>query len=127
MEDDVAAGHPMLAALCVSKIRPGIPARGFFLVARVLGVYSGDPTGSEAGAFRDRAAACAFFLWKLVSASGARRLVKNPNEIAPVGCRLVIRCELARQASGRVPPVQWRLWLSLEIAGDHVIGGLNFT
>ena len=28
MEDDVAAGRPMLAALCVSKMRPGIPARG---------------------------------------------------------------------------------------------------
>jgi hypothetical protein len=34
MEDNVAAGRPMLAALCVSKIRPGIPARGFFSVAR---------------------------------------------------------------------------------------------
>jgi hypothetical protein len=53
MEDDVAAGRPMLAALCVSKMRPGIPARGFFLVARVLGVYSGDPTGSEARAFHE--------------------------------------------------------------------------
>ena len=51
MEDDVAAGRPMLAALCVSKIRPGIPARGFFLAAQVLGVFSGDPTGPEARAF----------------------------------------------------------------------------
>jgi hypothetical protein len=32
MEDDVAAGRPMLAALCVSKMRPGIPARGQVLV-----------------------------------------------------------------------------------------------
>ena len=51
MEDDVAAGRPMLAALCVSKMRPGIPARGFFLAAKVLGVFSGDPTGPEARAF----------------------------------------------------------------------------
>ena len=51
MEDDVAAGRPMLAALCVSKMRPGIPARGFFLVAQVLGVCSGDPTSPEARAF----------------------------------------------------------------------------
>lgn len=51
MEDDVAAGRPMLAALCVSKMRPGIPARGFFLAAQVLGVFSGDPTGPEARAF----------------------------------------------------------------------------
>jgi hypothetical protein len=30
MEDDVAAGRPMLAALCVSKTLSGIPGRGFF-------------------------------------------------------------------------------------------------
>lgn len=51
MEDDVAAGRPMLAALCVSKMQPGVPARGFFLAAQVLGVFSGDPTGPEARAF----------------------------------------------------------------------------
>jgi len=51
MKDDVAADRPMLAALCVSKIRPGIPGRGFFLAAQVLGVFSGDPTGPEARAF----------------------------------------------------------------------------
>ena len=28
MEDDVAAGRPMLAALCVSKTQAGIPGRG---------------------------------------------------------------------------------------------------
>jgi hypothetical protein len=33
MEADVAAGRPMLAALCGCKIRPGILARGFFLAA----------------------------------------------------------------------------------------------
>jgi hypothetical protein len=51
MKGDVAADRPMLAALCVSKIRPGIPARAFFLAAQVLGVFSGDPTGPEARAF----------------------------------------------------------------------------
>jgi hypothetical protein len=51
MKDDVAGNRPMLAALCVSKMRPGIPARGFFLAAKVLGVFSGDPTGPEARAF----------------------------------------------------------------------------
>ena len=51
MEDDVAAGRPMLAALCVSKVRPGIPSRGFFLAATDLGVFSGDPTGPDAHAF----------------------------------------------------------------------------
>lgn len=51
MADDVAADRPMLAALCVSKMRPGIPARGFFLAAQDLGVFTGDPTGPEARAF----------------------------------------------------------------------------
>jgi hypothetical protein len=51
MKEDVVANRPMLAALCVSKMRPGIPARGFFLAAKVLGVFSGDPAGPEARAF----------------------------------------------------------------------------
>ena len=51
MHHDVAAGHPMLASLCVSKMRPGIPARGFFLAAQGLGVFTGDPTSPEARAF----------------------------------------------------------------------------
>jgi hypothetical protein len=51
MEEDVAAGRPILSAICVSKMRPGIPARGFFLAAQRLGVFSGDPSGPEAQAF----------------------------------------------------------------------------
>ena len=51
MEDDIAAGRPMLAALCVSKMPSGIPGRGFFLKAQVLGVFSGHPTSPEARAF----------------------------------------------------------------------------
>ena len=51
MKDDVTANRPLLAALCVSKLRPGIPARGFFLAAKVLGLFFGDPTGPEAPAF----------------------------------------------------------------------------
>jgi|SRR6188508_3092544 hypothetical protein len=49
MEDDVAAGRPMLAVLCVSKT--GIPGRGFFLKAQFLRAFSGDPMGPEACAF----------------------------------------------------------------------------
>ena len=54
MEEDVALGHPLLAAFAVSKARPGIPARGFFLKAQALGVFSGDPTGKEAFDFHAR-------------------------------------------------------------------------
>ena len=48
MQEDVAAGRPLLAAICASKMRPGIPGRGFFLAAQALGVFSGDPAGQEA-------------------------------------------------------------------------------
>jgi hypothetical protein len=51
MKDDVTANRLILAALCVSKMWPGIPARGFFLAAKDMGVFSGDPTGPEARAF----------------------------------------------------------------------------
>ena len=51
MHEDVAAGRPMLAALCVSRMRHGIPARGFFLAAQGLEISTGDPTGLEARAF----------------------------------------------------------------------------
>ena len=51
MNDDVAAGRPILSAICISKMRTGIPASGFFLAAEALGVFSGDPTGPEACAF----------------------------------------------------------------------------
>ena len=54
MAEDVAAGRPILAAICVSKARTGIPQPGFFLTAQALGVFSGDPTGPEAFAFHAR-------------------------------------------------------------------------
>ena len=54
MEDDVAADRPILSAICVSKMRPGIPGRGFFVAAQGLGIYSGDPSGPQAHAFHTR-------------------------------------------------------------------------
>jgi hypothetical protein len=54
LEEDVAAGRPILSAMCVSKTGTGIPQPGFFVTARALGVFSGDPTGPEAIAFHAR-------------------------------------------------------------------------
>ena len=51
MEDDVAAGRPILSSICVSKARAGIPAPGFFLAAQCLGIFFGDPSGPQAHAF----------------------------------------------------------------------------
>jgi hypothetical protein len=82
MEDDVAAGRPMLAALCVSKMRPSILVCGFFLAAQVLGAFLAIRRARRCVCLpRDRAAACAFILWKPASASGARCFVKKAIEI----------------------------------------------
>jgi hypothetical protein len=51
IEEDVAAGRPMLAAMAVSKVPPRIPGRGFFQAARNLGRFSGGLTGQDAIAF----------------------------------------------------------------------------
>jgi hypothetical protein len=51
MDEDAAAGRPLLAAFAVSKARSGLPARGFFLKAQALGFFSGDPEGREAFEF----------------------------------------------------------------------------
>jgi hypothetical protein len=40
MDEDAAAGRPLLAALCIGKARPGLPGPGFFLKARTLGLHS---------------------------------------------------------------------------------------
>lgn len=54
MAEDVAAGRPLLAALCVSRRTRSVPARGFFMTAEALGVFAGDPEGPEAGVFHAR-------------------------------------------------------------------------
>jgi hypothetical protein len=51
MEEDFAAGRPMLSALCVSRSGSNLPVQGFFLRARELGAFFGDPNGTEAGMF----------------------------------------------------------------------------
>ena len=54
IEEDLAAGRPLLSAVAVSKVRPGIPGRGFFLKVRRAGLFSGDLDGPEAFAFHTR-------------------------------------------------------------------------
>lgn len=54
MAEDVMAGRPLLAALCVSRSQQRLPARGFFVTAEALGVFAGDPEGSEARNFHER-------------------------------------------------------------------------
>ena len=54
MEEDAAAGRPLLAALCVSRVGTDLPRRGFFDMAARLGLFGGDPDGPEAQAFHAR-------------------------------------------------------------------------
>lgn len=48
MEQDAAAGHPLIAALVVSKATQGLPRQGFFECAHRLGCFQGDLDGSSA-------------------------------------------------------------------------------
>lgn len=53
MAEDVMAGRPLLAALCVSRLQQRLPARGFFVTAEALGIFTGDPEGAEARSFHE--------------------------------------------------------------------------
>lgn len=50
MQRDIALGKPMRAAMVISKVR-GMPAPGFFNLAKALGQYDGADTGQEAALF----------------------------------------------------------------------------
>lgn len=54
MAEDAEAGRPLLAALCVGRLRHNLPAPGFFTTAGELGLFTGDPEGREARDFHER-------------------------------------------------------------------------
>jgi hypothetical protein len=45
MAEDVAAGRPLLAVVCEGRLSGGMPARGFFEAAAMLGRDVSDPVG----------------------------------------------------------------------------------
>ncbi len=49
--EDAAAGHPLIAALVISKARGGLPAPGFFDSAMRSGRVYGDPAAFHATEF----------------------------------------------------------------------------
>ena len=51
MAEDAATDRPFIAAIAISRVRGGLPARGFFECARWLGRFAGDAAGPEAWAF----------------------------------------------------------------------------
>ena len=50
MRQDAANDHPFIAALVISRARGGLPAPGFFDIAKELGRFDGDPSGPDAAA-----------------------------------------------------------------------------
>ncbi|MGO4558126.1 hypothetical protein [Mesorhizobium sp. 2RAF21] len=60
MADDAEAGRPLLAALCVGRLRHGLPAPGFFMAAEALRLFKGAPEGPVARDFHVRELARVF-------------------------------------------------------------------
>ena len=54
MVEDAEMGRPLLAALCVGRLRHNMPAPGFFMIAEALGLFVGEPEGPEAKNFHER-------------------------------------------------------------------------
>lgn len=48
MRDQADRGEPQLASFVVSKGRSGLPAPGYFMMMRELGLYAGSDAGPEA-------------------------------------------------------------------------------
>jgi hypothetical protein len=64
MAEDAAADRPLLAALCVGRLRRNLPAPGFFVTAEMLGLFMGDPESPEAKDFHDRELAQVFSMYR---------------------------------------------------------------
>lgn len=60
MAEDAEAGRPLLAALCVGRLRHDLPAPGFFMSAEALRLFEGGPEGPVARDFHVRELARVF-------------------------------------------------------------------
>lgn len=63
MEQDAAAGHPLIAALVVSKATKGLPRQGFFECAHRLGRFQGDLDGPAAACYHQSEFDSAVIFW----------------------------------------------------------------
>jgi len=63
MRDQAAKREPQLTSFVVSRGRVGLPAPGFFMMMREMGLYDGPDTGTEARKLvEDERARCAQLL-----------------------------------------------------------------
>ncbi|MFN0041627.1 MAG: hypothetical protein ACKVSF_00245 [Alphaproteobacteria bacterium] len=67
---DHEAGAPLLAALAVSRVSPGIPGRGFFQLIAALGRYSGPEDGAEAARHHAREIERVYAAWSRTGQGG---------------------------------------------------------
>lgn len=63
LEEDVAAGRPLIAALVVSRQRKHMPAPGFFAKLKELGVYEGPESGDQAREYHQQQLQLAIDYW----------------------------------------------------------------
>ena len=70
MREDAANGHPFIAALVVSRARGGLPAAGFFDIAKELGHFDGDPSSPNATASHGAMFAAAAAFWSMADPPG---------------------------------------------------------
>jgi hypothetical protein len=54
IDDDMDKGRPILAAVAVGGLEPGLPAPWFFWKVESFGLFAGDPADVEAYAFHAR-------------------------------------------------------------------------
>jgi len=64
MAEDAKAGRPLLAAICVGRLRGDLPAPGFFLAAGALGLFDGAPEDPQAREFHQRELGRLFDLYR---------------------------------------------------------------
>ncbi len=70
MREDAANDHPFIAALVISRARGGLPASGFFDIAKELGRFDDDPSSPDATASHGAMFAAATAFWSVTDLSG---------------------------------------------------------
>ena len=65
MREDAANDHPFIAALVISRARGGLPAPGFFDIAKELGRFDGDPSGPDAAASHGAMLGATIAFWSM--------------------------------------------------------------
>lgn len=63
IEEDAAAGAPLIASLVIGRRRDGLPAPGYFAKASAVGLYHGAESGPQACAFHAEQLLSAVAFW----------------------------------------------------------------